>query len=451
MVIAGVMPACADTPTPTRGRRSVAADGLWDHSGHGHRTNRIGRPITGSPAALRWDAPTDSTGRVLNVHRVRADGMAAYGSVARWLGSWRPQSLPYRRSEIIRGALGSLLGLLIGGLAGWLFDVGPAGLPAIVAPMGASAVLLFAAPASPLAQPWPLLGGNIISTLIGVGSARLIGNGTPVGSIAAAAVAVAVAIAVMMMLRCLHPPGGACALFAAVGTGAVQEQGFLFAVFPIAVNSLTLLVIAAAVNNLTGRAYPHVAAPAPDPGGAGQRLSLQPSEIAAAIRRMDQGLDVLPQDIVALVRDVEDHAVDRRLGRLRVESVMTREVRTVRPTENMYRVRMIMSNDRVKAVPVVDEDRHVVGITTIYDLFRLDLVNLDPVTKYMTFPVRTIRGSAPVAELVALMSGEGLRHIPVVDDDERLQGIVSRTELIAVLHRALVDATTGPAGPVSNT
>ncbi|WP_395728419.1 HPP family protein [Nakamurella sp.] len=377
--------------------------------------------------------------------------MAAHRSFARWLGSWRPQSLPYRRSEIIRGALGSLLGLLIGGLAGWLFDVGPAGLPAIVAPMGASAVLLFAAPASPLAQPWPMLGGNIISTLIGVGSARLIGNGTPIGSIAAAAVAVAVAIAVMMALRCLHPPGGACALFAAVGTGAVQQQGFLFAVFPIAVNSLALLVVAAAVNNLTGRAYPHVAAPAPDPGGAGQRLSLQPSEIAAAIRRMDQGLDVLPQDIVALVRDVEDHAVDRRLGRLRVESVMTREVKTVRPTETMYRVRMIMSNDLVKAVPVVDETRQVVGITTIYDLFRLDLVNLDPVRKYMTSPVRTIRGSAPVSELVALMSGEELRHIPVVDEDGRLQGIVSRTELIVVLHRALVEATTGPAGPVADT
>ena len=90
----------------------------------------------------------------------------------------------------------------------------------------------------------------------------------------------------------------------------------------------------------------------------------------------------------------------------------------------------------------------MVGITTIYDLFRLDLVNLDPVSKYMTSPVRTIRGFAPVAELVALMSGEGLRHIPVVDDDKRLQGIVSRTELIAVLHRALVDATTGP---VTNT
>ncbi|WP_420124502.1 HPP family protein [Nakamurella sp.] len=376
---------------------------------------------------------------------------AFHGSVALWLRSWRPQSLPYRRSEIIRGALGSLLGLLTAGLAGWAFDVGPAGLPAIVAPMGASAVLLFAAPASPLAQPWPMLGGNIISTVIGVGVARLIGTGTPLGSITAAAVAVAVAIGVMMVLRCLHPPGGACALFAAVGTGAVQQQGFLFAVFPIAVNSLALLVIAAAVNNLTGRAYPHVAAPAPDSGGPGQRLLLQPSEIAAAIRRLDQGLDVLPQDIVALVRDVEDHAVNRRLGQLRVESVMNREVRTVRSTENMYRVRMIMSNDRVKAVPVVDEDRHVVGITTIYDLFRLDLANLDPVSKYMTSPVRTILGSAPVSELVALMSGEGLRHIPVVDEDDRLQGIVSRTELITVLHRALVDATAGSTGPAAST
>ena len=66
------------------------------------------------------------------------------------------------------------------------------------------AVLLFAAPASPLAQPWSVVGGNTLSTLVGVACVLLIPD-----PVAAAAVAVALAIAVMFALRCLHPPGGA--------------------------------------------------------------------------------------------------------------------------------------------------------------------------------------------------------------------------------------------------
>ena len=108
-------------------------------------------------------------------------------------------------------------------------------------------------PASPLAQPWAVLVGNVVSAAIGVAAGRWIDDVA-----LAAAVAVAVAIGVMMLLRCLHPPGGACALFAAVAAPAVRHQGFLFAVTPIAVDTVCLLAIALLVNNLTGRTYPHV-------------------------------------------------------------------------------------------------------------------------------------------------------------------------------------------------
>jgi CBS domain-containing membrane protein len=99
-----------------------------------------------------------------------------------------------------------------------------------------------------------------------------------------------------------------------------------------------------------------------------------------------------------------------------------------------------MNQHHVKAVPVVDEERRVVGIVTVYDLFNLQLANLDPASKIMTSPVTTIGADEPVARLVALMSDAGLRHIPVVDGEWRLAGIVTRSELIAVLNRALVSA-----------
>ncbi|MGY1602574.1 HPP family protein [Geodermatophilus sp. SYSU D00815] len=354
-----------------------------------------------------------------------------------WRSSLRPGPLGYRRADYLRGALGAFAGIALAALTARAVPGGPAMLPYIVAPMGATAVLLFAAPASPLAQPWSLLVGNGVSTLVGVTAGRVVDDVA-----LAAAVAVGVAIAVMMLLRCVHPPGGACALFAAVGTGAVAEQGYAFAVWPVGVNTVVLLVVAALVNNLTGRPYPH--APEPPAPKAGtdavpsERIGVRAEDIREAMARLDRGLDVLPGDVLALVREAEAQALDRRLGQLRVGTLMARDVQTVQAGESLYRARMLMNQHHVKALPVVDEARRVVGIVTVYDLFNLEVVDLDPVAKVMTSPVTTVGVDTPVARLVALMTDSGLRHLPVVDDDGRLVGIVTRTELIAVLNRALV-------------
>jgi CBS domain-containing membrane protein len=78
----------------------------------------------------------------------------------------------------------------------------------IIASMGASAVLLFAAPHGTLSQPWPVVGGPRVSAVIGVACVGWLG-GEPM---LAASLAVALSIAAMYSLRCLHPPGGATAL-----------------------------------------------------------------------------------------------------------------------------------------------------------------------------------------------------------------------------------------------
>jgi CBS domain-containing membrane protein len=356
-----------------------------------------------------------------------------------WLAALRPGPITYRRAEFLRGGLGALVGIALAALAAQAVPGGPAMLPFIVAPMGASAVLLFAAPASPLAQPYSLLVGNVVSTVIGITAAKLFADVT-----IAASVAVAVAIAVMMALRCVHPPGGACALFTAVGSSAVVEQGYAFALWPVAVNTVVLLGVAALVNNLTGRPYPHVPPPPPPTVGTdpapSQRVGVQTEDIRQAIASLDRGLDILPGDVMSLIREAESHALDRRLGQLRSGTLMARDVQTARPADTIYRARMIMNNHHVKVVPVVDDDQRVVGIVTVYDLFNLDVVDLDPISKIMTSPVTTVRTDTPVSELVALMTDLGLRHLPVVDEQDRLAGIITRTELIAVLHQALVES-----------
>lgn len=356
-----------------------------------------------------------------------------------WLTSLRPGTMGYRRADFLRGGFGALVGIALASLAARAVPGGPAMLPFIVAPMGASAVLLFAAPASPLAQPWSLLVGNTVSTAVGIAAATVVDDVT-----LAAAVAVAVAIPLMMALRCVHPPGGACALFAAVGSSAVAEQGYAFALWPVGVNTVVLLVVAALVNNLTGRPYPHVPSPPPPQQGtdpaASQRVGVQTEDIRQAMARLDRGLDVMPGDVMTLVREAEAHALDRRVGQLTCGALMARDVQTARAGDTIYRARMIMNNHHVKVVPVVDDARRVVGIVTVYDLFNLDVVDLDPISKIMTSPVTTVTVDTPVSELVGLMTDLGLRHLPVVDADGRMAGIITRTELIAVLHQALVES-----------
>ena len=119
--------------------------------------------------------------------------------------------------------LGALIGIGITGLiSGWAVG-NLEHLPLLVAPLGASAVLLFAVPASPLAQPWSIIGGNTISALVGIAIAHLVPD-KAIG----AAIAVAAAIAVMSLLRCLHPPGGAASLLGVLGGPAAASWSFGF-------------------------------------------------------------------------------------------------------------------------------------------------------------------------------------------------------------------------------
>src|ERR1700750_2032621 len=116
-------------------------------------------------------------------------------------------SPPASMIERLRAGLGALVGILITGVVARIAFGGYQELPYLIPPMGASAVLLFGVPASPLAQPWSIIGGNLISGFIGITAARYIGDPAIAG-----AVALALAIPLMFTFRCVHPPSGAVAL-----------------------------------------------------------------------------------------------------------------------------------------------------------------------------------------------------------------------------------------------
>lgn len=118
-----------------------------------------------------------------------------------------------------------------------------AGAPLLVASMGATAVLVFAVPHGALSQPWPVFGGHLVSALIGVLCAHWIPDVR-----IAAPLAVGAAIGLMYYLRCVHPPGGATALYAVTGGASVHALGFGYALTPVLVNTLAILGVAIAFN-----------------------------------------------------------------------------------------------------------------------------------------------------------------------------------------------------------
>jgi CBS-domain-containing membrane protein len=123
----------------------------------------------------------------------------------------------------------------------------------VIGSFGASAVLVYGATKSPLAQPRNLIGGHIISAIIGVASFKLLHSHLWL----AAAVAVATSIAVMHATKTLHPPGGATALIAVISGEKITGLGFFYAVMPAGAGAAVLLMVALIVNNLAPeRRYP---------------------------------------------------------------------------------------------------------------------------------------------------------------------------------------------------
>lgn len=150
-----------------------------------------------------------------------------------------------KSAEIVFSFAGSCAALwLIGMLHALSMDI--AGLPLIMAPFGASSVLVFGAFRSPLAQPRNVIGGHVLSALIGVTVYQFLGD----HATAAVSLAVPAAIALMHLTKTLHPPGGATAFVAAAGGAAVHSLGYWYVLTPCAAGSALLIAVALVVNNL---------------------------------------------------------------------------------------------------------------------------------------------------------------------------------------------------------
>lgn len=375
-----------------------------------------------------------------------------------WLFSFRPAATSASRTEQLRAACGALIALGLTALI--CSNLSDNAAVWLVGPMGASSVLLFALPASPLAQPWSVVGGNTVSALVGVACAHAIH-----APLLAAPVAGGLAIACMFLLRCLHPPGGAVALTAVLAGPAVTAMGYQFALAPVALNSALMVSAALLYNNLTGRRYPHSQQPGAvnvhataDPA-ASTRIGFTSADLDAVLARYGQVLDVSRDDLEDIIVATESHAYGRRFGVITCGAIMSRDVVTLEFATELGEAWRTMRHHRVHALPVLNRARRVIGMVSQSDFITASDLGEGPtvgqrlrkflvasgnthsekpevVGQIMTTRVTSVPVTTPIVELVPLMADSGLHHIPVVDGENRFVGIVTQSDLVAALYQS---------------
>lgn len=201
--------------------------------------------------------------------------------------------------------VGAAFGVLAAATAGLGVQNALPALPFLIAPLGATAVLVFAVPASPLAQPWPVFGGNVISAFVGVTVLYFI----PV-TFMAIAIAVASSILVMSLLRCLHPPSGAVTITTILGGQAIVDAGYLFPVTLVAANSAALLAAGWLFHRFSGHSYPHR-----PPPPLSLPVGLLRADIDQAVKEAQETFDINPADLESLLLRAEAIAEQRRNNR----------------------------------------------------------------------------------------------------------------------------------------
>ncbi|UTW06821.1 HPP family protein [Pseudomonas benzenivorans] len=364
-----------------------------------------------------------------------------------WLRAFWPDPMAVSRGEQLLSCSGALLGLLV---SGWIAQqsLGDAGLW-LVAPMGACAVLLFAVPSSPLAQPWSVVGGNLVAALVGVACAHWVGH-----TLWAAGLAVAIAMAAMFGLRCLHPPGGAIALTAVLGGDEVAQLGYAFALYPVTLNSLGLLAIALLFNNAFRRRYPYRALVPDNPRKTRDlpprdRLGFTAADLDEVLAARGELLDISREDLAQILRQTEERAYRRRFGEIRCADIMSRDVLCLAPADSCAEAWARMQGHRLTAMPVVNQRRQLQGMLYLHDLIQTDgACSPGQVREVMQTQVPSCGPQWPTIRLVQRLASGEVHKVPVLDEDRVLLGIVTQTDLVAALYRrSLETVSAGTLAP----
>ncbi len=354
--------------------------------------------------------------------------------------------------EILISSLGAVVGIT---LVAWVsyHIVGSDGLPYIVASMGAAAVLLYAAPHSPLTNPWAFVGGHLVSATVGVTCAQWVPD-----PFLASGLAVGLAIFAMHQLNCLHPPGGAAALVAVIGGEQIHTLGYFYVLEPVGLNVIimgsavwfTRLLIAQRRQTETFIPCHDEEHEIPD------NTPFSDADLHSALQEMDSFIDVSIADLKEIYAHATAFAHKRSLGSICCCDMMTRQVVTVKFDNSLKDAWTLMQKNKIKSLPVIDKERRVTGIITVSDFKKeadqfpgetieerlktlikpasgISSNKAEVVGQLMVTPVMTLPENAHVSEAVAIFTKHGISHIPILNHKQRLAGMLSRTDVAHAL------------------
>lgn len=355
----------------------------------------------------------------------------------RLLRALGPAMVRPEAGALVSAAIGAAVTLALCALilSGAQALVGAPGLKiALVAPLAASAFLLFAVPSSPLAQPWSAVVGNGVSALAAVGVVKL---GLPLA--AGIALAVMAAVLLMGLLRAMHPPGAAMALAVVLIAEGGQPVSFDFVLTPALLDTVLLVALASVWARLTGRRYPfrQPAQPGPhrtaDPSPK-RRQGLAPADLEAILGRLRLSANLGVEDYGRLLDEAGDLAARRRLAGRPCASIMSRDLVTVQVDTPVATLRDLFRQHRIKTLPVLDAEGQLAGLLTLGDLLLAG--DADTAAGALMSPhPECVQTTTPVSALITLLADGAQQAVPVLDGG-RLAGLISRSDLIAELARS---------------
>lgn len=358
--------------------------------------------------------------------------------------------------EAVRAGLGALLA--VGVIAAFLLspEVDTRFGLYLVAPFGASAVMVFAVPNSPLAQPWSVIIGNSLGAAIGVAMCYLVPDAT-----LRVALAVSVTILAMAELRAVHPPAGGVAMAAALHPEEIFPLGFWFVLTPIGLGAVSLVAIGAVYARATGRKYPFRQYDGPGRAGTqdrdpSDRVGLSEEQLTSILERYRQSFNLGTEDLARLIGAAQMEAVAQSTGPLTAADIMSRDLVTVAPDTPLGKVAALFRQHRFTTLPVVGADGLFQGI-----IFQLDLISrasedarllrgrfeisMRRLTGQGAQPMGTaadvmcakgprVAPTTPLGALLPMMADGETEAVPVIED-KRIVGVVTRADMLAVLAR----------------
>ena len=379
------------------------------------------------------------------MNRSRHDFMLFIQTIWQRLGpvASRPSWKELTRSSIGVG-LGISLACLLIGIADYFYPH----LLFLFAPLGATAVLVFAVPSSPLAQPWNCVVGNAVSALY---TLLLLCAFPSLPHIALATLAVTGAVLLMFLLRALHPPGGAVALMMVLAAEQLLPVGWPLLI-PVALLSAAMVLVGVCYHRACGRSYLHHSLVTTKTQRPATRLALSEEDLQQLLQRFEQSYNLTPEDLGDLLAAAEEDAIKRRMSSVSCGTVMSANLLTIKLETPLEEVAELFHRHLIKSLPVIDEQGELIGRVLRADLFdwlwqdhysrqqqtiwkRLrnrSTKGYSTAKDLMRVPEMSVQETTPMGDLLQELASHDVQFIAVLRA-KVLVGVITRSDVIRTL------------------